>query len=66
MPEGESRAVLEPMLVISYTQVRKTDEGPVASRRKTVAYSLTDPKAAPIDFDAPAAKHEGTEVTRKN
>jgi hypothetical protein len=65
MAGGESRAVREPMLVISYTQVRQTREGPVASRRKTVAYSLTDPRAPAIDFDAAAAKHEGTTVTRK-
>jgi hypothetical protein len=65
MPEGESRAVREPMLVISFTQVRQTRDGPIASRRKTLAYSLTDPSAPPIDFDAPAAKHEGTTVTRK-
>jgi hypothetical protein len=66
MPEGASRAVLEPMLLISYTQVRQTDEGPVASRRKTLAYSLTDPRALPIDFDAPPTKHEEIGVTRKN
>jgi hypothetical protein len=65
MPDGESRAVREPMLVISYTQLRQTREGPVASRRKTVGYSLTDPGAPSIDFDAPPAKHEGTTVTRK-
>lgn len=66
MPEGVSRAVVEPMLVVSYTQVRKTESGPVASRRRTLAYSLTDPKAPPVDFDAPAAKHEGTALIRKN
>jgi hypothetical protein len=66
MPEGVARAVVEPMLVVSYTQVRKTESGPVASRRRTLAYSLTDPKAAPLDFDAPAPTHEGTAPVRKN
>ncbi len=65
LPEGESQAVVAPMLLVSYTEVRKTESGPVASRRKTLAYSLTDPQAAPIDFDAPAPRHEGIEPTRK-
>jgi hypothetical protein len=66
MPEGESRAVLEPMLLVSYTEVRQSEEGPVASRRKTLGYSLTNPEARPLDFDAPAARHEGIEPTREN
>ena len=64
MPEHESRAVVEPMLVVSYAQVNKTPEGPVASRRQTIAYSLTDPAAAPLVFDRPAAGSEATEAVR--
>jgi hypothetical protein len=65
MPDGTSKAVVEPMLLISYTELRKIDGQQVASRRKTLAYSLTNPGAAPIDFDAPPSKHEETEITRK-
>ena len=64
MPEGKTRAVVEPMMVVSYTQRYRVGDEAVASRRKTVAYSLTAPEAAAIDFDPPAAKHEGLEVTR--
>lgn len=65
MPEGKEKAVVEPMLLVSYTELRKIDGQRVASRRKTLAYSLTDPDAAPVDLDAPVSKHEGTETTRK-
>ena len=65
MPEGESRPVVEPMLVVSYASQREVDGQRIVSRRKTLGFSLTDPAAAAIDFDAPARKHEGTELTRK-
>lgn len=65
MPEGESRAVVAPRLLVSYSERRMLDDQPVVSRRKTLAYSLTDPDAPPIDFDAPAAKHEGTKLERQ-
>lgn len=65
MPEGKSEAVVEPMLLVSYTESRKVGDHRVTSRRKTLGFSLTDPEAAPIDFDPPAARHEETRVTRK-
>lgn len=65
MPEGKSEAVVEPMLLVSYTELRKIDDQLVASRRKTLAYSLTEPGAAPVDLDAPVSKHEGTTITRE-
>lgn len=65
MPEGKSRAVVEPMFIVSYTLHTEVNGQRVASRRKTLAYSLTDPEAPPLDFDAPAAKHEGSEQTRE-
>ncbi|MGH9380198.1 MAG: hypothetical protein ACRD2Z_06255 [Thermoanaerobaculia bacterium] len=64
MPEGRSEAVVEPMLIVSYTLQTEVQGERVVSRRKTLGFSLTDPEAAPIDFDAPAAKHEETELSR--
>lgn len=65
MPDGKATATLEPMFLISYTIHRNFKDQQVTSRRKTLAYSLTDEKRAPIDFDAPPAKHEEADVTRK-
>lgn len=50
MPEGEERAIVEPLYVISYSEIREVDGEPIVSRRQTVGYSLTDPDAAPVDF----------------
>jgi len=58
--DDKSEAIVEPMLVISYTNQKRIDEQLVSSRRKTVAYSLTDLEASIIDFDAPVKSHEGT------
>lgn len=66
MPEGKSEAIVEPLLVISYSDLRTVDNHPVVSRRKTLAYSLTNPEAQPLDFDKPRVQHEGTEPLRKN
>ena len=52
-------------MLISYTQMRRVGDEIVASRRKTLGYSLTSPRVAPVDFDAPAAKHEEDQVTRE-
>ena len=65
MPENAASAVVEPMLLISATHVLQTADGTLASRRKTLGYSLTDSKASPVDFDAPAARHEETKQIRK-
>lgn len=65
MPEGERQALVAPMLLVSYSERWDLDGQPLVSRRKTLAYSLTDPDAPPIDFDAPAPKHEGTELERQ-
>ncbi|MCP4201225.1 MAG: hypothetical protein GY769_04750 [bacterium] len=65
MPAGKSRAAVEPMFIVSYSLQSEVEGQRVASRRKTVAYSLTDPGAAVVDFDAPARKHDGTEKDRE-
>lgn len=65
MPEGARRAVVEPMLLVSYSLWTKSDGEPVVSRRKMLGYSLTDPDAKPVDFDSPPARHEGTEPRRQ-
>lgn len=65
MPEGAKRALVEPMLLVSYSLRTEADGEPVVSRRKTIGYSLTDPDAKPVDFDAPPARHEGTEPRRQ-
>jgi hypothetical protein len=65
MPEGKSEAVIEPMLLISYSQQSKIDGQLVTSRRKTLAYSLTERDGDPVDLDAPVSKHERGAITRK-
>jgi hypothetical protein len=50
--------------LISYSERREVEGNEVISRRKTLGYSLTDPQAAPVDFDPPASKHEEPRVTR--
>lgn len=66
MPEGRSEAVVEPKLIISYALQTEIQGERVVSRRKTLGFSLTNPEAAPFDFDAPAAQHEETDLTRED
>ena len=66
MPPGKSAAVVEPMLLISYTETREVGKQRVTSRRKTLGFSLTDPRAAPVDFDPPAPRHEDIRITRED
>jgi hypothetical protein len=55
MPDGENRALLEPLLVVSFSETYATDEGErVSSRRRILGFSLVDADADPIDFTAPA------------
>jgi hypothetical protein len=65
MPDEVKEAVVEPMWVVSYAAQTIVDGVPVVSRRKTLAYSLTEPGAAPIDLTAPAPRHEEVRVTRR-
>jgi len=65
MPEGESQAIVEPMLIISHSRTGQIEGHTVVSRRKTLGYSLTDPRAEVLDFDAPAREHDETRVTRE-
>lgn len=65
MPENKRRAVVEPLYVVSYSLEFPTDAGETAvSRRKTVGFSLIDPKAAPVDLTPPVRAPE-IEKTRK-
>jgi hypothetical protein len=57
--------VVEPMFVVSLTERRLVNGEWVSSRRKTLAFSVTDPRAPPIDLDPPAARHETTQPTRR-
>jgi len=57
--------VVEPMFVVSLTERRLVDGEWVSSRRKTLAFSVTDPRSPPIDLDPPAARHESTQPTRQ-
>jgi hypothetical protein len=54
MPENKRTALVQPLYVISYSLEFPSDEGnTVVSRRKTVGFSLVDPKAAPTDLTPP-------------
>ena len=65
MPEDENRAVVAPMFLISWTALQGHDDVRISSRRKTLAYSLIDPRADPIEFDKPVQEHGSTNVTRE-
>jgi hypothetical protein len=62
--EQDKKVVVEPMFIVSLTERRLVDGEWVSSRRKTLAFSVTDPRARPIDLDAPAMRHETPETTR--
>ena len=62
--EENNQAVVEPMFIVSLTERRLVDGEWVSSRRKTLAFSVTDGRAPPIDLDAPAVRHETTQPTR--
>jgi hypothetical protein len=54
MPENKRTAIVAPMYVVSYSLAAPTDDDQVAvSRRKTIGFSLTEPKAAPVDLTPP-------------
>ncbi|MFS8182847.1 hypothetical protein ACMG4P_14975 [Pseudovibrio denitrificans] len=54
MPDGERSALLEPMLVVSFSEGTTTNKGQrVSSRRRILGFSLVDEKAKPFDFTAP-------------
>jgi hypothetical protein len=63
--EERKQDVVEPMFVVSLTERRLVDGQSVSSRRKTLAFSVTDPRAPPIDLDPPAARHETPQPTRQ-
>jgi len=65
MPEDGTQSVIEPMLVVSLTDRRLVDGEWMSSRRRTLAFSVTDPAAPPIEFDAPATRHEMLQPTRQ-
>jgi hypothetical protein len=56
MPEDRERAVVQPLYVLSYSEVREVDGEPIVSRRKVIGYSLTDPEAGPVDLSPVRAK----------
>jgi hypothetical protein len=54
MPENRRSAVVEPLYVVSYSLEFPSDASETAvSRRKTVGFSLVDPKAPPVDLTPP-------------
>ncbi len=54
MPENRRSAVVEPLYVVSYSLEFPTEAGETAvSRRRTVGFSLVDPKAPPVDLMPP-------------
>jgi hypothetical protein len=54
MPENKRSAVVEPLYVVSYSLEFPADAGETAvGRRKTVGFSLVDPKAPPVDLTPP-------------
>lgn len=54
MPEGKSVALVQPLYVVSYSLQFPSEGGrTVVSRRKTVGYSLVNPKEPPIDLTPP-------------
>jgi hypothetical protein len=67
MPEGQEQAVVEPLYVISYSEMREVDGVPVISRRKTVGFSLTKPEAGPVDLSPVTQRdiQQGQRVERK-
>lgn len=66
VPDDAKQAVIEPLVVYSYSLSVPTGEGDtVVSRRKIVGFSVTDPAAEPIDFTAPAREHEELVSTRR-
>jgi len=65
IPDGKKDAIVEPKLVVSYTEKYAVENQQLVSRRKNIAYSLTDPNAPPIDFDKPAAEHESQKPSRQ-
>lgn len=65
MPENKKSAIVEPLMVYSFSLVADSDGQRVVSRRKTVGFSLTDNSAKAIDFSAPAREHEETDKERK-
>ena len=47
MPENKRSAIVAPMYVVSCSLAVPTDDDQIAvSRRKTIGFSLTEPKAA--------------------
>jgi hypothetical protein len=65
MPENKRSAVVAPLYVVSYSLEFPSDSGETAvSRRKTVGFSLVDPKALPVDLTPPLRAPQ-TEKSRK-
>lgn len=65
MPENKQSAIVEPLMVYSYSLITESDGQRIVSRRQTVGFSLSDENAKAIDFSSPARKHEGTDTERK-
>ncbi len=67
MPEGRAEALVEPLLVYSYSLKSKAESGEVVvSRRKVLGYSLTDPAAKAIDLMPPTRPAREGEVKRSS
>ena len=52
MPTDEAEAILEPKLVYRFTSIVASNGANIPSPAKVLAYSLTDPAAAPVAFTA--------------
>jgi len=65
MPENKRSAVVAPLYVLSYSLEFPSDAGEtIVSRRKTVGFSLVDPKAPAVDL-TPPVRGPVIEKTRK-
>lgn len=65
MPDDARSALVEPQLLISFSERQPTDEGQwVTSRRRVLGFSLVDPEASPFDYTA-ATGRGGDEPRRQ-
>jgi hypothetical protein len=66
MPDDMRSALVEPRLVVSFSERYGTDNGATSiSRRRILGFSLVDPEVAPFDFTAPTATPSPDEPRRQ-
>jgi len=65
IPEGEISAIVEPTLLVSFTESRIIDDLEVISRKRNISYALSSTDIKPVVFDTPETNHQGTKLERK-